>query len=166
MYGTCMRTHLARHMQGSWGQETSLQMIALLFDSWTQKSRPVATHAREVRDFWHVLFGLPTNLTGDWVSSYVPVLSCWRFSERRSPSLLPLGHSCWHELHSSYEKHFHEDLDYHCIRILEKFLSIIHADFDEAGLLTYKDREEMVISLCNEIIRYSIYRERCKYETR
>jgi ubiquinone biosynthesis protein Coq4 len=46
----------------------------------------VVTRTREVHDFWHVLFGLPTNLIGEtalkvieFEQMFLPVcmLSCW-----------------------------------------------------------------------------------------
>jgi ubiquinone biosynthesis protein COQ4 len=63
----------------------------------------VAMRAREVHDFWHTLFGLPTNLIGE------SALKVIEFEQMHLPmcllsvsALLPLGHPGWHAEHRSH----------------------------------------------------------------
>ncbi|XP_078151020.1 coenzyme Q biosynthesis Coq4 family protein / ubiquinone biosynthesis Coq4 family protein [Carex rostrata] len=92
----------------------------------------VATRAREVHDFWHVLFGLPTNLIGEsalkvieFEQMFLPM--CFmsvvggsaRFNERQRrlffqhyfPWALRAGVKSTDLMSIYYEKHFSEDLE-------------------------------------------------------
>lgn len=92
----------------------------------------VATRAREVHDFWHVLFKLPTNLIGEsalkmleFQQIYLPMcfLSVVGGTVRLKPSQRDLlvreylpwaikaGRSCSDLMCIYYEEHFHEDLN-------------------------------------------------------
>lgn len=92
----------------------------------------VASRAREVHDFWHVLFGLPTNLIGEtalkvieFEQMFLPmcVLSVVggsaRFGEKQRsqffqhyfPWATKAGLKCTYLMSVYYEKHFHEDLE-------------------------------------------------------
>ncbi|KAJ6829298.1 ubiquinone biosynthesis protein COQ4 [Iris pallida] len=91
----------------------------------------VATRAREVHDFWHVLFGLPTNLIGEsalkvieFEQMFLPMclLSVVggraRFSDKQRalfyrhyfPWATRAGMRCTDLMSVYYEKHFHENL--------------------------------------------------------
>lgn len=92
----------------------------------------VATRAREVHDFWHTLFDLPTNLIGESALKVIEfeqmclpmcamsvVGGTLRFSEKQRrlffqhyfPWAIRAGKEC-NDLMCVYcEKHFHEDLD-------------------------------------------------------
>ncbi|XP_039131645.1 LOW QUALITY PROTEIN: ubiquinone biosynthesis protein COQ4 homolog, mitochondrial [Dioscorea cayenensis subsp. rotundata] len=92
----------------------------------------VATRAREVHDFWHVLFGLPTNLIGESALKVIEfeqmlLPMCFlsviggsaRFSEKQRalffrhyfPWAARAGMSCTDLMCVYYEKHFNENLD-------------------------------------------------------
>ncbi|KAH7428028.1 hypothetical protein KP509_10G071900 [Ceratopteris richardii] len=92
----------------------------------------VATRAREVHDFWHVLFKLPTNLIGEsalkmleFQQIHLPMcfLSVVGGTIRLKPAKRDLllrtylpwamkaGSSCDDLMCIYYEKHFHEDLN-------------------------------------------------------
>jgi len=92
----------------------------------------VATRAREVHDFWHVLFGLPTNLIGEtalkvieFEQMFLPMCmlsvvgGSARFSEKQRtlffqhyfPWATKAGLKCTDLMSVYYEKHFHEDLE-------------------------------------------------------
>ncbi|PKA48478.1 Ubiquinone biosynthesis protein COQ4 like, mitochondrial [Apostasia shenzhenica] len=92
----------------------------------------VATRAREVHDFWHVLFGLPTNLMGESALKVVEfeqmllpmcmlsvVGGTARFSKRQRslffnhyfPWAARAGVKCTDLMSLYYEKHLHENLD-------------------------------------------------------
>ncbi|CAD5173114.1 ubiquinone biosynthesis protein COQ4 homolog, mitochondrial [Musa acuminata AAA Group] len=92
----------------------------------------VATRAREVHDFWHVLFGLPTNLIGEsalkvieFQQMFLPMCALSvvggsaRFSEKQRalffqhyfPWALRAGMASTDLMCVYYEKHFHEDLE-------------------------------------------------------
>lgn len=92
----------------------------------------VATRAREVHDFWHVLFKLPTNLIGEsalkmleFQQIYLPMcfLSVVGGTVRLKPSQRDLlireylpwaikaGRNCSDLMCIYYEEHFHEDLN-------------------------------------------------------
>ncbi|XP_010935497.1 ubiquinone biosynthesis protein COQ4 homolog, mitochondrial [Elaeis guineensis] len=98
----------------------------------TEELAYVATRAREVHDFWHVLFGLPTNLLGESALKVVEfeqmllpmcLLSVFggsaRFSEKQRarffqhyfPWAMQAGLRCTDLMCLYYEKHFDEDLD-------------------------------------------------------
>ncbi|VAH38781.1 unnamed protein product [Triticum turgidum subsp. durum] len=91
----------------------------------------VATRAREVHDFWHVLFGLPTNLIGEtalkvieFEQMFLPMCmlsvigGSARFSEKQRrlffqhyfPWATKAGVKATDLMSVYYEKHFHEDL--------------------------------------------------------
>lgn len=92
----------------------------------------VAMRAREVHDFWHTLFGLPTNLIGEsalkvieFEQMYLPM--CFlsviggtaRFNEKQRtlfflhyfPWAVKAGMQCTDLMSVYYEQHFHEDLE-------------------------------------------------------
>uniref|UniRef100_A0A453DED4 Coenzyme Q biosynthesis protein 4 homolog n=1 Tax=Aegilops tauschii subsp. strangulata TaxID=200361 RepID=A0A453DED4_AEGTS len=92
----------------------------------------VATRAREVHDFWHVLFGLPTNLIGEtalkvieFEQMFLPMCmlsvvgGSARFSEKQRrlffqhyfPWATKAGVKATDLMSVYYEKHFHEDLE-------------------------------------------------------
>ncbi|RWW58709.1 hypothetical protein BHE74_00034430 [Ensete ventricosum] len=92
----------------------------------------VATRAREVHDFWHVLFGLPTNLIGEsalkvieFEQMFLPMCALSvvggsaRFSEKQRslffrhyfPWAIRAGMASADLMCVYYEKHFHEDLE-------------------------------------------------------
>ncbi|GJN26060.1 hypothetical protein PR202_gb13958 [Eleusine coracana subsp. coracana] len=92
----------------------------------------VATRAREVHDFWHVLFGLPTNLIGEtalkvieFEQMFLPMCmlsvvgGSARFNEKQRalffqhyfPWATKAGLRCTDLMSVYYEKHFHEDLE-------------------------------------------------------
>ncbi|EHA8591874.1 putative Ubiquinone biosynthesis protein COQ4, mitochondrial [Cocos nucifera] len=98
----------------------------------TEELAYVATRAREVHDFWHVLFGLPTNLLGESALKVVEfeqmllpmcLMSVFggsaRFSEKQRarffqhyfPWAMQAGVRCTDLMCVYYEKHFDEDLD-------------------------------------------------------
>ncbi|OIW16799.1 hypothetical protein TanjilG_01365 [Lupinus angustifolius] len=90
-----------------------------------------AMRAREVHDFWHTLFGLPTNLIGElamkvieFEKMYLPtcllsvISGTARFSEKQRklfyqhyfPWAIRAGVQCTDLMCVYYESHFHEDL--------------------------------------------------------
>ncbi|KAJ9174050.1 hypothetical protein P3X46_017122 [Hevea brasiliensis] len=92
----------------------------------------VAMRAREVHDFWHTLFDLPTNLIGEsalkvieFEQMYLPMClmsvvgGTARFSEKQRrlffqsyfPWAIRAGMQCTNLMCVYYEKHFHEELD-------------------------------------------------------
>ncbi|XP_020600230.1 ubiquinone biosynthesis protein COQ4 homolog, mitochondrial [Phalaenopsis equestris] len=92
----------------------------------------VATRAREVHDFWHVLFGLPTNLIGEsalkvieFEQMFLPMCmlsvvgGAARFSEKQRslffrnylPWATRAGMRCTDLISVYYENYFHEDLE-------------------------------------------------------
>ncbi|CAD5183373.1 unnamed protein product [Musa acuminata subsp. malaccensis] len=92
----------------------------------------VATRAREVHDFWHVLFGLPTNLICEsalkvieFEQMFVPMCalsvvggSSWFSRKQRAlffqhylPWAVKAGVACTDLMSVCYEKHFHENLE-------------------------------------------------------
>ncbi|ONI31046.1 hypothetical protein PRUPE_1G288800 [Prunus persica] len=92
----------------------------------------VAMRAREVHDFWHTLFGLPTNLMGEsalkvieFEQMYLPMClmsvigGSARFSEKQRklffqhyfPWAIQAGMQCTDLMCIYYEQHFHEDLE-------------------------------------------------------
>ncbi|KAI9092062.1 hypothetical protein K1719_017227 [Acacia pycnantha] len=92
----------------------------------------VAMRAREIHDFWHTLFGLPTNLMGEsalkvieFEQMYLPMClmsvvgGTARFSERQRklfyqhyfPWAIRAGMQCTDLMCVYYEQHFHEDLE-------------------------------------------------------
>ncbi|VAH54196.1 unnamed protein product [Triticum turgidum subsp. durum] len=92
----------------------------------------VATRAREVHDFWHVLFSLPTNLIGEtalkvieFEQMFLPMCmlsvigGSARFSEKQRrlffqhyfPWATKAGVKATDLMSVYYEKHFHEDLE-------------------------------------------------------
>ncbi|CAD6259102.1 unnamed protein product [Miscanthus lutarioriparius] len=98
----------------------------------TEELAYVATRAREVHDFWHVLFGLPTNLIGEtalkvieFEQMFLPMCmlsvvgGSARFSEKQRtlffqhyfPWATKAGLKCTDLMSVYYEKHFHEDLE-------------------------------------------------------
>lgn len=98
----------------------------------TEELAYVATRAREVHDFWHVLFGLPTNLIGESALKVIEfeqmllpmcllsvVGGSARFSENQRalffqhyfPWALKAGFQCTNLMCVYYEKHFGEDLE-------------------------------------------------------
>ncbi|OAY76795.1 Ubiquinone biosynthesis protein, mitochondrial [Ananas comosus] len=98
----------------------------------TEELAYVATRAREVHDFWHVLFGLPTNLIGESTLKVIEfeqmllpmcllsvVGGSARFSENQRalffqhyfPWALKAGFQCTNLMCVYYEKHFGEDLE-------------------------------------------------------
>ncbi|KAM0964833.1 hypothetical protein ACFX2C_020829 [Malus domestica] len=93
----------------------------------------VAMRAREVHDFWHTLFGLPTNLMGEsalkvieFEQMYLPMClmsvigGSARFNGKQRklflqhyfPWAVRAGMQCTDLMCVYYEQHFHEDLDY------------------------------------------------------
>ncbi|GER31867.1 ubiquinone biosynthesis protein COQ4 homolog [Striga asiatica] len=98
----------------------------------TEEIAYVATRAREVHDFWHTLFGLPTNLIGESALKVIEfeqmllpmcalsvVGGSVRFSEKQRnlfyqhyfPWALKAGVRCTDLMCVYYERHFHEDLE-------------------------------------------------------
>ncbi|KAK1320879.1 hypothetical protein QJS10_CPA03g02563 [Acorus calamus] len=98
----------------------------------TEELAFVATRAREVHDFWHVLFGLPTNLIGEsslkvieFEQMYLPMCllsvigGSARFSEKQRalffkhyfPWATRAGLRCTDLMCVYYERHFDEDLE-------------------------------------------------------
>ena len=98
----------------------------------TEELAYVAMRAREVHDFWHTLFGLPTNLLGEsalkvieFQQMYLPM--CFMsviggtarfnskqralFFEHYFPWALRAGMNCTDLMCIYYERHFEEDLD-------------------------------------------------------
>ncbi|WJX39632.1 hypothetical protein P8452_27155 [Trifolium repens] len=92
----------------------------------------VAMRAREVHDFWHTLFDLPTNLIGEsalkvieFEQMYLPMCllsvigGTTRFSEKQRklfyqhyfPWAVRAGTQCTDLMCLYYEQHFHEDLE-------------------------------------------------------
>lgn len=92
----------------------------------------VAMRAREVHDFWHTLFGLPTNLLGEsalkvieFEQMYLPMCllsvvgGTTRFNEKQRavffrhyfPWAAQAGVRCTDLMCLYYERHFHEDLE-------------------------------------------------------
>ncbi|PKU87788.1 ubiquinone biosynthesis protein COQ4 homolog, mitochondrial [Dendrobium catenatum] len=92
----------------------------------------IATRAREVHDFWHVLFGLPTNLIGESALKVVEfeqmllpmcmlsvIGGTARFNEKQRslffghylPWASRAGLKCTDLICVYYEKHFHENLE-------------------------------------------------------
>uniref|UniRef100_A0A0E0DN16 Coenzyme Q biosynthesis protein 4 homolog n=1 Tax=Oryza meridionalis TaxID=40149 RepID=A0A0E0DN16_9ORYZ len=92
----------------------------------------VATRAREVHDFWHVLFGLPTDLIGETALKVIEFEQIFlpmcmlsvvggsaRFNEKQRtlffqhyfPWASKAGLKCTDLMSVYYEKHFHEDLE-------------------------------------------------------
>jgi len=92
----------------------------------------VAMRAREVHDFWHTLFDLPTNLIGEsalkvieFEQMYLPMCmlsvvgGTARFNEKQRklffqhyfPWALRAGLQCTDLMCIYYEQHFHEDLE-------------------------------------------------------
>ncbi|XP_023873944.1 ubiquinone biosynthesis protein COQ4 homolog, mitochondrial isoform X2 [Quercus suber] len=92
----------------------------------------VATRAREVHDFWHTLFDLPTNLIGEsalkvieFEQMYLPMCmlsvvgGTARFNEKQRklffqhyfPWAVRAGLQCTDLMCIYYEQHFHEDLE-------------------------------------------------------
>uniref|UniRef100_A0A5B6YV84 Ubiquinone biosynthesis protein COQ4 homolog, mitochondrial n=1 Tax=Davidia involucrata TaxID=16924 RepID=A0A5B6YV84_DAVIN len=92
----------------------------------------VAMRAREVHDFWHTLFGLPTNLIGESALKVIEfeqmllpmclmsvVGGTARFNEKQRaifyqhyfPWALRAGMRCTDLMCVYYEQHFHEDLE-------------------------------------------------------
>ncbi|KAG2569712.1 hypothetical protein PVAP13_7NG436230 [Panicum virgatum] len=132
MPGTCHRTHSVQPMLSSWDQGTSHQTIAHLSVSWTLTSWPTLRHVPVKSDFWHVLFGLPTNLIGEtalkvieFEQMFLPMCmlsvvgGSIRFSEKQRtlffqhyfPWATKAGLKCTDLMSVYYEKHFHEDLE-------------------------------------------------------
>ncbi|KAG6598645.1 Ubiquinone biosynthesis protein COQ4-like, mitochondrial, partial [Cucurbita argyrosperma subsp. sororia] len=98
----------------------------------TDELKYVAMRAREVHDFWHTLFGLPTNLIGEsalkvieFEQMYLPMCmlsvlgGTARFNDRQRklffqhyfPWAIRAGMQCTDLMCIYYERHFHEDLD-------------------------------------------------------
>lgn len=98
----------------------------------TEELAYVATRAREVHDFWHVLFRLPTNLIGESALKVIEfeqmllpmcamsvVGGSARFSEKQRtlffrhyfPWAMRAGVACTDLMSIYYEKHFHENLE-------------------------------------------------------
>lgn len=98
----------------------------------TEELAYVAMRAREVHDFWHTLFGLPTNLIGESALKVIEfeqmlLPMCFmsviggsaRFSGRQRqlfyqhyfPWALKAGIQCTDLMCIYYERHFHEDLE-------------------------------------------------------
>ncbi|XP_059625021.1 ubiquinone biosynthesis protein COQ4 homolog, mitochondrial-like isoform X1 [Cornus florida] len=98
----------------------------------TEELAYVAMRAREVHDFWHTLFGLPTNLIGESALKVIEfeqmllpmclmsvVGGTARFSEKQRsmfyqhyfPWALQAGVRCTDLMCVYYERHFHDDLD-------------------------------------------------------
>lgn len=92
----------------------------------------VAMRAREVHDFWHTLFGLPTNLTGEsalkvieFEQMHLPMCllsvvgGTSRFNAKQRklffqhyfPWAVKAGFQCTDLMCVYYEQHFHEDLE-------------------------------------------------------
>jgi ubiquinone biosynthesis protein COQ4 len=92
----------------------------------------VAMRAREVHDFWHTLFDLPTNLIGEsalkvveFQQMYLPMCmmsvvgGTTRFTEKQRklfyqhyfPWAVRAGAQCTDLMCVYYEQHFHEDLE-------------------------------------------------------
>ncbi|PQP91660.1 ubiquinone biosynthesis protein COQ4 homolog mitochondrial [Prunus yedoensis var. nudiflora] len=81
----------------------------------------VAMRAREVHDFWHTLFGLPTNLMGESALKVIEFeqMGSARFSEKQRklffqhyfPWAIRAGMQCTDLMCIYYEQHFHEDLE-------------------------------------------------------
>lgn len=92
----------------------------------------VAARAREVHDFWHVLFGLPTNLLGESALKVVEfkqmalpmcalsvIGGAARFNEKQRsiflrhylPWAAKAGFRCTDLMCVYYEKHFHDNLE-------------------------------------------------------
>ena len=92
----------------------------------------VAMRAREVHDFWHTLFDLPTNLIGEsalkvieFEQMYLPMCmlsvvgGTARFNEKQRklffqhyfPWAVQAGLQCTDLMCIYYEQHFHEDLE-------------------------------------------------------
>ncbi|XP_044490505.1 ubiquinone biosynthesis protein COQ4 homolog, mitochondrial [Mangifera indica] len=92
----------------------------------------VAMRAREVHDFWHTLFDLPTNLIGEsalkvieFEQMYLPMCmlsvigGTARFNEKQRtlffqhyfPWAIRAGMQCTDLICIYYERHFHEDLE-------------------------------------------------------
>lgn len=98
----------------------------------TEELAYVATRSREVHDFWHVLFGLPTNLIGESALKVIEfeqmllpmcllsvVGGSARFNEKQRslffqhyfPWATRAGMRCTDLISVYYERHFHEDLE-------------------------------------------------------
>jgi len=98
----------------------------------TEELAYVAMRAREVHDFWHTLFGLPTNLIGEsalkvieFEQMYLPMClmsvvgGTDRFTEKQRKSFFQhyfpwavrAGLQSTDLMCVYYEKHFHEDLE-------------------------------------------------------
>lgn len=98
----------------------------------TEELAYVAMRAREVHDFWHVLFGLPTNLIGESALKVVEfeqmglpmcllsvVGGSLRFNEKQRalffqhyfPWASRAGMQCTNLMCIYYERHFHENLE-------------------------------------------------------
>ncbi|KAI3831001.1 hypothetical protein MKX03_019235 [Papaver bracteatum] len=98
----------------------------------TEELAYVAMRAREVHDFWHTLFDLPTNLIGEsalkvieFRQMYLPMCllsvigGTARFNEKQRalffkhylPWATRAGMYCTNLMCIYYEQHFHEDLD-------------------------------------------------------
>ncbi|GMJ13432.1 hypothetical protein like AT2G03690 [Hibiscus trionum] len=92
----------------------------------------VAMRAREVHDFWHTLFGLPTNLIGEsalkvieFEQMHLPMCllsvvgGTSRFNQKQRtlffkhyfPWAVKAGFQCTDLMCVYYEQHFHEDLE-------------------------------------------------------
>ncbi|XP_004144164.1 ubiquinone biosynthesis protein COQ4 homolog, mitochondrial [Cucumis sativus] len=98
----------------------------------TEELEYVAMRAREVHDFWHTLFGLPTNLIGEsalkvieFEQMHLPMCmlsvlgGTARFNEKQRklffqhyfPWSIRAGMQCTDLMCIYYERHFHEDLN-------------------------------------------------------
>ncbi|KAK9107764.1 hypothetical protein Syun_023775 [Stephania yunnanensis] len=98
----------------------------------TEELAYVAMRAREVHDFWHTLFGLPTNLIGESALKVIEfeqmllpmcllsvVGGTSRFSAKQRslffqhyfPWATKAGMRCTDLMSIYYERHFHEDLE-------------------------------------------------------
>lgn len=98
----------------------------------TEELAYVAMRAREVHDFWHTLFGLPTNLIGESALKVIEfeqmllpmcalsvVGGTARFNEKQRslffhhyfPWATRAGMRCTDLISVYYEQHFHEDLE-------------------------------------------------------
>ncbi|XP_010270747.1 PREDICTED: ubiquinone biosynthesis protein COQ4 homolog, mitochondrial-like [Nelumbo nucifera] len=98
----------------------------------TEELAYVAMRAREVHDFWHTLFGLPTNLIGETALKVIEfeqmllpmcllsvIGGTSRFNEKQRsvfyqhyfPWAIRAGMQCTDLMCIYYEQHFHEDLE-------------------------------------------------------
>eukprot|EP00252_Welwitschia_mirabilis_P001797 TRINITY_DN1173_c0_g1_i4.p1 TRINITY_DN1173_c0_g1~~TRINITY_DN1173_c0_g1_i4.p1 ORF type:complete len:243 (+),score=55.62 TRINITY_DN1173_c0_g1_i4:406-1134(+) len=123
----------------------------------TEELAYVATRTREIHDFWHVLFDLPTNLLGEsalkvieFQQLYLPMclLSVTggtlrmkakqreRFLKFYLPWALRAGENCTDIMSVYYEKHFGEDLE-----VLRKKWGILSASHLKNTALVVKSVE-------------------------